>query len=87
MRRYDYLIVGAGLFGSVFAQRMPELGKDCLIIEKRSHVGGNIYTREIEGIQVHEYGPHILHTVNARVWDYLNRFEKFKNFRFEPIAW
>ena len=86
MRRYDYLIVGAGLFGSVFAQRMTELGKDCLIIEKRSHVGGNIYTREIEGIQVHEYGPHIFHTVHERVWAYVNRFAKFNHFRYEPLA-
>lgn len=86
MRRYDYLIVGAGLFGSVFAQRMTELGKRCLIVEKRGHVGGNIYTREVEGIQVHEYGPHIFHTVHRHVWSYVNRFAEFNHFRYEPLA-
>lgn len=78
--------MGAGLFGSVFAQRMTEMGKDCLIIEKRPHVGGNIYTREIEGIQVHMYGPHIFHTVHEHVWEYVNRFAKFNHFRYEPLA-
>ena len=66
---YDYLIVGSGLFGSVFACEAKKAGKTCLVVEKRDHIGGNIYTREIEGIQVHQYGAHIFHTSNRRVWD------------------
>lgn len=62
MNKYDYLIVGAGLFGSVFARKAKELGKSCLVIEKRAHIGGNIYRENIEGIHVHKYGPHIFHT-------------------------
>ncbi len=64
MKTYDYLIVGAGLFGAVFAQEAKKAGKKCLVIDKRDHIAGNIYTREIEGIQVHEYGAHIFHTSN-----------------------
>jgi len=71
---YDYLIVGAGLFGAVFAQQAREAGKRCLVIDRRAHVGGNIYTEEIEGIQVHRYGAHIFHTGNRAVWDYVGRF-------------
>ena len=83
---YDYLIVGAGLFGSVFAHEMKKAGKKCLVIDKRSHIGGNIYTRESEGINVHEYGAHIFHTDNKAVWDYMTRFAEFNRFTNEPIA-
>ena len=72
---YDYLIVGSGLFGSVFAYEANKRGKSCIVIEKRNHIGGNIYTREVEGINVHEYGPHIFHTSNIEIWNYINRFE------------
>jgi len=83
---YDYLIVGAGLFGSVFAHEMKKAGKKCLVIDKRSHIGGNIYTRESEGINVHEYGAHIFHTDNKAVWEYMTRFAEFNRFTNEPIA-
>lgn len=86
MKKYDYLIVGAGLFGSVFANQMTEKGKKCLVIDKRSHVAGNIYAREIEGIQVHMYGPHIFHTSDKEVWDYIQQFAQFNHFHYEPVA-
>ncbi len=86
MKKYDYLVVGAGLFGSVFANRMAERGKKCLVIEKRSHIAGNLYSEEIEGIQVHRYGPHIFHTADERVWQYAQRFATFNHFRYEPLA-
>ena len=82
----DFLIVGAGLFGAVFAQQAKEKGKSVLVIDKRGHIGGNIYSKEIEGIQVHEYGPHIFHTDIDEVWQYINRFAHFNHFRYEPIA-
>lgn len=85
-KKYDYLIVGSGLFGSVFANRMIENGKKCVIIDKRSHIAGNIYSKEIEGIQVHMYGPHIFHTSDREVWDYVCRFAQFNHFRYEPVA-
>ena len=66
---FDYLIVGTGLFGSVFAHEAKKAGKKCLMVEKRDHIGGNIYTKEVEGIQVHQYGAHIFHTSNKRVWN------------------
>jgi UDP-galactopyranose mutase len=72
--KYDYLIVGSGIFGSVFAREMTKKGKKCLVIEKRNHIGGNCYTEKIEGINVHKYGAHIFHTSNKKVWDYLNQF-------------
>lgn len=84
--RYDYLIVGAGLFGSVFAREAADKGKKCLVIEKRSHIGGNIYCEEISGIQVHKYGAHIFHTSNREVWDYVCRFAEFNNYINAPIA-
>lgn len=84
--KYDYLIVGAGLFGAVFAERAKAAGKSVLVIEKRDHIAGNIYTKDIEGIQVHMYGPHIFHTDKEDVWAYVNRFAKFNHFRYEPIA-
>ena len=76
---YDYLIVGSGLFGSVFAQIMNENGKKCLVIDKRNHTGGNIYTKEESDIKIHWYGAHIFHTDNEEVWHYINRFAKFNN--------
>lgn len=84
--KYDHLIVGCGLFGSVFAREMSDYGKKCLIIDKRDHVGGNVYTDKIEGINVHKYGPHIFHTSDKTIWDYVNRYTTFNNFRYEPIA-
>lgn len=86
MKRYDYLIVGAGLSGAVFAHEMSEHGKTCLVIDKRNHIGGNIYTKELEGIQVHCYGAHIFHTSNKRVWDYASQFAEFNHYVNSPIA-
>lgn len=86
MAKYDYLIVGAGLFGSVFAQRMTERGKHCLVIDRRSHTGGNIHCQEIEGIQVHRYGAHIFHTSDEEVWAYVNRFVRFNHYINSPLA-
>ena len=83
---YDYLIVGAGLFGAVFAHEMREKGKSMLVLDKRQHVGGNVYTREVEGIQVHEYGAHIFHTNDKTVWDYVNRFAEFNRYTNSPVA-
>ena len=83
---YDYLIVGAGLFGAVFAREATDAGKKCLVIDRRAHIAGNIYSEEVEGIHVHKYGPHIFHTDNEEVWEYVNRFSKFNHFRYEPIA-
>jgi len=83
---YDYLIVGAGLFGSVFAHEMTKKGKKCLIIDKRNHIGGNIYTDNIEGINVHKYGAHIFHTSNKEVWDYVNSFVEFNRYTNSPVA-
>ena len=71
MKQYDYLIVGAGLFGAVFAQQATKAGKSCLVIDKRDHIAGNIYTENVEGINVHRYGAHIFHTNNKEVWDYV----------------
>lgn len=83
---YDYLIVGAGLFGSVFARQMTDAGKKCLVIDKRAHVAGNIYSEEMEGINVHIYGPHIFHTSDSEVWNYMQQFAHFNHFRYEPVA-
>lgn len=84
---YNYLIVGAGLFGSVFANEASKRGKTCLVIDKRNHIGGNIYTEEIEGIQVHKYGAHIFHTSNKKVWDYVNQFAEFNRYTNSPVAY
>lgn len=84
--KYDYLIVGAGLYGSVFAREATGRGYKCLVIDKRSHIAGNIYTENIAGINVHKYGAHIFHTNNQRVWDYLNRFATFNRFTNSPVA-
>lgn len=83
---YDYLVVGAGLFGAVFAHEMKEQGKKCLVIDKRSHIGGNIYTERMDGIDVHKYGAHIFHTSDKEVWDYINRFAEFNHFVNAPVA-
>lgn len=83
---YDYLIIGAGLFGSVFAYEASKRGKKCLIIDKRNHIGGNIYTENIEGINVHKYGAHIFHTNNKRIWEYVNGFVDFNRYTNAPIA-
>lgn len=83
---YDYLIVGSGLFGSIFAYEATKRGKTCLVIDKRNHIGGNIYTEEIEGIQVHKYGAHIFHTSNRRVWEYINKFTEFNRYTNSPVA-
>lgn len=83
---YDYLIVGAGLFGAVFAHEMTAKGKKCLVIDKRAHIGGNIYTEEIEGINVHKYGAHIFHTSNKEIWNYVNRFATFNRYTNSPVA-
>lgn len=85
-KEYDYLIVGSGLFGSVFAHEMTKIGKKCLVIERRNHIAGNIYTEKIEGINVHKYGAHIFHTSNKKVWDYVNSFVEFNRFTNAPIA-
>ncbi len=79
--KYDYLIVGAGIFGSVFGNLMHEAGKTCLVIDRRSHIAGNCYTEEQDGIDVHMYGPHLFHTSNARIWNYVNRFATFNGYR------
>ena len=86
MKRYDYLIVGAGLYGSIFAYEMNKKGKKCLVIDKRNHIGGNIYCENIQGINVHKYGAHIFHTSNKEVWEYINKFCEFNNYINSPIA-
>lgn len=83
---YDYLIVGAGLFGSVFAYEANKRGKLCLVIDKREHIGGNIYTEKIEGINVHKYGAHIFHTDSKKIWDYVNSFVEFNRYTNAPLA-
>ena len=86
MKKYDYLIVGAGLFGATFAHEAQKAGKRCLVIDKRSHQGGNIYCEETNGIHVHKYGAHIFHTDNKEVWDYVNQFVEFNRFTNAPFA-
>ncbi|MBR2122553.1 MAG: UDP-galactopyranose mutase [Lachnospiraceae bacterium] len=84
--KYDYLVVGAGLYGAVFARLAAEEGRNVLVIDKRDHIAGNIYTKEVEGIQVHQYGAHIFHTNDKKVWEYLNRFTEFNRFTNSPVA-
>ena len=86
MQKYDYLIVGAGLYGSIFAYEMNKKGKKCLVIDKRDNIGGNIYCENIEGINIHKYGAHIFHTSNKEVWEYINKFCEFNNYINSPIA-
>ena len=85
-KEYDYLIVGAGLFGSVFAHEARKAGRRCLVIDKRDHRGGNVYCEEVEGIHVHKYGAHIFHTDNRKVWDYVNGLVEFNRFTNSPLA-
>lgn len=86
MKKYDYLIVGSGLFGATFAHEAVNKGKKVLVIEKRNHIGGNIYTEKIEGIDFHKYGAHIFHTSNKKVWDYVNNLVEFNGFINSPVA-
>lgn len=86
MKKYDYLIIGAGLFGSIFAYEANKRGKRCLVIDKRNHIGGNIYCENIEGINVHKYGAHIFHTSNKKIWDYVNSFVEFNRYTNSPVA-
>lgn len=81
---YDYLIVGAGLFGSVCARELTNKGFNCLVIDKRNHIAGNCYTKEVSGINVHKYGPHIFHTNSQKIWNYINQYSEFNNFIFKP---
>lgn len=83
---YNYLIVGAGLFGATFANKMKENGKTCLVIDKRENAAGNIFTEDVEGIQVHKYGAHIFHTSNKKIWDYVNQFAEFNHYINSPVA-
>ena len=85
-RQYDYLIVGAGLYGAVFAREMTDRGRRVLVIDKRDHIAGNIYTEDVEGIQVHRYGAHIFHTSDKAVWTYVNRFAEFNRYTNSPVA-
>lgn len=84
--KYDYLVVGAGLYGAVFAQKAKEAGKTVLVIDKRPNIAGNVYTEEVEGINVHIYGAHIFHTNNKKVWDYITKFAEFNRFTNSPVA-
>ena len=86
MKRYDYLIVGAGLYGAVFARELTQRGKSCLVIDRRNHIAGNIYTEKMAGINVHKYGAHIFHTSDREVWEYVNQFAEFNNFVNSPLA-
>lgn len=86
MKRFDYLIVGSGLYGATFAHQARRAGKDCIVIDKRQHLGGNVYCEEIEGIHVHKYGAHIFHTSNKRVWDFVNSIVPFNRYTNSPVA-
>lgn len=84
--KYDYLIVGAGLYGAVMAHELHKRGKRCLVIDRRSHIAGNVYCEDMEGIHVHKYGAHIFHTSNQKIWDYMNQFAEFNHYVNSPIA-
>lgn len=84
MKKYDYVIVGAGLFGSIFAREMTDRGRTCLVIDKRKHIAGNCYTEKNQNIDVHLYGPHIFHTSNKKIWNYINQFTEFNHFIYRP---
>ena len=86
MKHYDYLIVGSGLFGAVFANEATKKGKSCLVIDKRPNIAGNIFTEKKENINVHKYGAHIFHTSNKEIWDYINQFAEFNNYINSPVA-
>lgn len=83
---YDYLIVGSGYFGATFARLATDCGKKCLVIDSRTHIGGNAYSEKRHGINVHVYGPHIFHTNDSDIWNFVNRFSKFNNFILSPKA-
>lgn len=83
---YDYLVVGAGLYGAVFAHEAKKKGKKVLVIDKRPNIAGNVYTEDMEGIHIHKYGAHIFHTNNRRVWEYVNQFAEFNRFTNSPVA-
>ena len=83
---YDYLIVGAGLYGAVFARTVTDAGKKCLVVDRRDHIGGNVYTENVEGINVHRYGAHIFHTDDKEVWDFIRRFADFNGYVNSPLA-
>lgn len=85
-KKYDFLIVGAGLYGSIFAQEVKKAGKTCLVIDKRGNIAGNIYTEKVEDINVHKYGAHIFHTNNREVWEYVNQFAEFNRYTNSPVA-
>lgn len=85
--KYDYLIVGAGFFGATFARLMTDAGKKCLVIDNRPHIGGNAYSQNVDGVHVHLYGPHIFHTNDDKIWEFVNRFSKFNNFVLSPKAY
>ena len=84
--KYDYLVVGAGLYGAVFAYEAKKKGKTCLVIDKRDHIAGNIYCENVSGINVHKYGAHIFHTSDKRIWEYVNQFAEFNNYINSPVA-
>ena len=84
--KYDYMVVGAGIFGATFAQQAKEKGKNVLVIDRRSHIGGNVYTKNKNGVNVHVYGSHIFHTDKKDVWDYVNRFVSFNNYRHKGMV-
>ena len=86
MKKYDYLIVGSGLYGATFAYEMSKIGKKCLVIDRRKHIGGNIYCENTNGINVHKYGAHIFHTSDKEIWEYVNQFVEFNNYINSPIA-
>ena len=86
MKKYDYLIVGAGLYGAVMAYELGRKGKKCLVIDRRDHIAGNIYCEDVEGIHVHKYGAHIFHTSDKKIWDYVNQFAEFNNYINSPVA-
>lgn len=85
MKHYDYLVVGAGLFGATFAYEAQKKGKTCLVIEKRDHIAGNVYTREEDGINVHVYGAHIFHTSDKKIWEYINQFAELTIYQFPRL--
>lgn len=85
-KKYDYLIVGSGFFGSIFAHELHKRGKKVLVLEKRSHIGGNVYSERVHGIDIHKYGPHIFHTNNKEVWDYINSFVTMEQFVYSPVG-
>lgn len=86
MKKFDFIIVGAGLYGAVFARAATDAGKKCLVVERRGHIGGNVYTENVEGIQVHRYGAHIFHTNSKKVWDHVRKYCDFSNFVHSPVA-